>query len=192
MEDYRCRLVEGSQPDPLRYCRENPNAIEYSKPTGYRRIPSTTCQGGKQLDSSILVYPCPGKEDEFRKKSAISPSRIFFALTIPFALAGGIGYYIWRNWDGKFGRIKLGDTSPFDDGSPWVKWPVMLLSGVVAIIVSAPLLVSSFWRSITSTFFTYTNGTYISRSSFSRNAGAYSVVDNDDGDLLGEDSEGEG
>ena len=144
------------------------------------------------MDSSIQVYPCPGKEAEFRKKSAVSASRIFFTLTIPFALAGGIGYYVWMNWDGKFGRIKLGDTSSFDNDSPWIRWPVTLLSGLVAVLVSAPLLVSSFWKSISILLSTYTSGAYTSRNSFARNVGAYTVVDNDDRDLLGEDSEGEG
>ena len=141
------------------------------------------------MDLTSQSHPCPGKEAEFRKKSAVSTFRIFFAITIPFALAGGIGFYVWRNWDGKFGRIRLGESSAFDSSSPWIRWPVAVLSGFIAVFASTPLLLSSLWRNITGLLGTYTSSAYTSRGSFVRNTGAYTVVDNDEGDLFGEDSE---
>ncbi|KAF2146720.1 uncharacterized protein K452DRAFT_304659 [Aplosporella prunicola CBS 121167] len=196
--DGSCNLVEGlSPPDPAAVCK-NPDVIEYKDVTGYRRIPITTCEGGKEFDLTAGTLPCPGKEEEYQKKHGISGVGLFFAITLPFAAAAGIGWWIWRNWDGKFGRIRLGDATPtFDSDSRWVAWPVAALSGLVAVLSAVPLLVGSLWRSVSGRFFGgddaayggYRGRTFTSRSSFAR--GDYAVVDPDEGELLGEDSDEE-
>jgi hypothetical protein len=84
------------------------NIAEWYKPTGYRRIPMTTCQGGQEMDKSI-PYPCPGHEDDFQKKHGVSGVAIFFAIIIPIAVAAGVGHWVWRNWTSKFGQIRLGE-----------------------------------------------------------------------------------
>jgi hypothetical protein len=109
-------------------------------------------------------------------------------------LASGAGYWVWRNWDGKFGRIRLGNDggSDFDAGSPWVKYPVMAVAVVVAVAVAIPDVVGRIWRFAQSKMGVgAATGRYTTRSSFSRGRGEYAVVDDDEGELLGEDSDEE-
>ncbi|KAJ9669353.1 vacuolar protein sorting/targeting protein PEP1 [Coniosporium apollinis] len=188
-----CVLVPGLQPaNPERVCKENPDLIEFYDTTGYRRIPITTCEGGLEMDVST-PHPCPGHEKEFTEKRGLSGLGLFFAILLPFAAASGIGWYVYRNWDGKFGQIRLGDAAPsFDSGSPWIKWPVAAVAAIVAVVGAIPLLVGSLWRSVKGRVGGgYGGRTYTSRSSFAHGRGDYAVVDPDEGELLGEDSDEE-
>lgn len=107
--DGSCALVEGFTPyDHSLYCKEDETRIEYDEPTGYRRIPLSTCQGGKEMDKSI-PHPCPGHDKEFEKKHGTSGLALFFAIILPFAAAAAIGFYIWQNYDKHFGAIRLGE-----------------------------------------------------------------------------------
>ena len=127
----------------------------------------------------------------------------FFVLVflLPIGLAAGVGYWVYRNWDGKFGRIHLGDNGPggsgavFDADKPWLKYPIMGLSAVVAMVAAMPLLLGSAWRSLSGMFGRGGGygrvGTYTSRSDFSR-GGRYAVFDPDEDELLGEDEEEDG
>lgn len=177
----------------------NPQAVcekgakEWWDNTPYRKIPLSTCQGGKEYDKTGDVHPCPGFEEEFQERHGLSFFGIFFAVIVPFCVAGGIGYYVWRNWDGKFGRIRLGEAGgSFDSDALWVKWPVAAVSGLVAVVAALPLLVGSLWRMISDRVGGgYGGRTYTSRSSFARGRGDYAVVDPDEGELLGEDSDEE-
>lgn len=201
-KDGSCKLVEGLEPaDASAICKADPNAIEYYEPTGYRRIPLTTCQGGKEMDYTSSKHPCPGREPEFERKNGISSVGLFFAITIPILAAAGVGYWVWKNWDGKFGRIQLGDSGfggaggAFDSEAPWVKWPVAAVSALVAVIAAVPMVVGSLVRAISSRFGRSSGGAYTrpytSRSSFQRGRGDYAVVDPDEGELLGEESDEE-
>ena len=184
-----CRRIEGLEPqDPKAVCDKG--AVEYWEPTGYRKIPISTCQGGREMEHTSQSHPCPGHEKEYEEKHGVSGFVIFLAVIIPFAAAGGIGYYVWQHWDGKFGRIRLGDTGGgFDSDSPWVQWPVAAISGLIAVVAAIPLLIGAGWRAISSRFGGYGGRTYTSRSSFARGRGDYAVVDPDEGELLGEDSD---
>ncbi|KAF2404004.1 vacuolar protein sorting protein [Trichodelitschia bisporula] len=105
--DGTCRLVPGLQPaDPMQVCRDDPSAFEYHDVTPYRRIPISTCTGGREMDFASQTHPCPGKEDEYVRKRGPSGFALFFAIVLPIAAASGVGYWVWRNWDGKFGRIR--------------------------------------------------------------------------------------
>ncbi|PPJ59650.1 hypothetical protein CBER1_01185 [Cercospora berteroae] len=194
-----CTLVEGlSPPDPAEVCKKNPDLIEFNQVTGYRKIPLSTCEGGRELDKTSTPYPCPGHQEEFKKKHSISGAGLFFAIVLPIAAAAGVGYWVWKNWDGKFGRIRLGDTGyggggAFDSEAPWVKYPVMLISGVIALVATLPMVVGSLWKTLATRFgrssgYGYSR-TYTTRSSFQRGRGDYAVVDEDEGELLGEDSD---
>jgi hypothetical protein len=184
-----CKKIEGLDlSDPKEVCDKG--ATEYWDITGYRKIPISTCSGGQEFDHTSQVHPCPGHEQEFERKHGVSGFGIFMAVVIPFMAAGGIGYYVWRNWDGKFGRIRLGDSSGgFNSDSPWVSWPVAVISGLVAVVAAVPLLLGSVWRMVSNQFGGYGGRTYTSRSSFARGRGDYAVVDPDEGELLGEDSD---
>jgi hypothetical protein len=209
----QCKLVAGLQPkDPQLWCKEHPDAIEYHEPTGFRRIPLTTCVGGRALDQESPVHPCAGKEDEFDRAHRASGVAIFLAITVPFVLAGAAGWWVWRNWNGKFGQIRLGDqgNSIFEADQPWVKYPVIALSAVVAVIVAMPVVAGAVWRSVKGVgerlglgsgsggggrgrWSRLGGGTrrFTTRDSFARGSGDYAIVDDDEGELLGEDSDEE-
>lgn len=179
-------------------CKED-GVTQWYEPTGYRRIPISTCVGGRELEHiESKAHPCPGHEDEFEKKHpGISGVGIFFAIVIPLLVASGAGYWVWRNWDGKFGRIRLGDHggSVFDAGSPWVKYPIMGVAVVVAVAVAIPDVVGRIWRFVGArtgwSGGAGATGRYTTRSSFTRGRGDYAEVDDDEGELLGSDSEEE-
>lgn len=197
--------------DPLsgqEWCAKNPNATSWYEPTGYRRIPLSTCVGGKEMDKNSQEHPCKGHEDEFERKHRTSGVAIFFAVVIPFVAAGVIGWYFWRNWDGKFGQIRLGETtSTFDSDRPWVKYPVVAVSAVAAVVVTLPLLVGGLWRSVAGSYNRVGGGgggggsgggrswfargprRFTTRDSFARGRDDYDIVDDDEGELLGEDSD---
>jgi hypothetical protein len=151
----------------------------------------TTCENGALLDIST-PHPCPGFEDKFAKKHGISGAGLFFAITIPIVIAGAVGFWVWRNWEGKFGQIRLGEQSSFDNEAPWVKYPVMAIAALVAVCVALPLLASSLWRSVSGAIGRGSGATrFTTRDSFARGRGDYAVVDDDEGELLGEDSDEE-
>jgi hypothetical protein len=184
-----CKLIPGLElADPKAVCKQG--AKEWWDNSPFRKIPLSTCEGGQEFDHMGDVHPCPGFEEEFDEKHGISGFGIFMAVVIPFLAAGGIGYYIWRNWDGKFGRIRLGESSSsFDSDAAWVKWPVAAVSGLVAVVAALPLLLGSLWRMVSGRAGGYGGRTYTSRSSFARGRGDYAVVDPDEGELLGDDSD---
>ncbi|KAJ2987123.1 hypothetical protein NUW58_g4677 [Xylaria curta] len=204
-----CTLVSGRQPkDPEQQCRDDPEAIEYREPTGLRRIPLTTCKGGTFDPKNVFkVHPCPGHEEEFNKQHGVSGIAIFFAVVVPIVVAGLVGWWVYSNWQGKFGQIRLGEQSSLDNDSPWVKYPVIAVSAVVAVIGALPLVASSVWRTVSSTFTRLrgrgdSGGRYswlrssgprrfTTRDSFARGRGDYAIVDEDEGELLGDDSDDE-
>jgi hypothetical protein len=214
----QCVLVPDLKPlDPAKWCADHPDAIEYYDITGLRRIPLTTCVGGTEYDKASAPKICPGKEKEFEEKYGTSGVTIFFAVTIPFALAAAAGWWVWRNWNGKFGQIRLGEqgSSAFDSDRPWVKYPVIALSAVVAVIGALPVVATSLWRAargvadrwglggtggrgawsrLGGSGGRFANGgtrRFTTRDSFARGSGDYAIVDDDEGELLGEDSDEE-
>jgi hypothetical protein len=105
-----CMLAEGTTPSShIDECKADPNKIEYFDPSGYRRIPLTTCQGGQEFDKTGDSHPCPGKDEEYNRKHGISGVGLFFAIILPVVAAVGAGWWVWRNWAGKFGQIRLGE-----------------------------------------------------------------------------------
>jgi len=189
--DGTCALVKGFPPPDHTVLCQKEGQIEYYVPTGYRKIFISTCDdnmsGAKAFDKSQPI-PCPGKEDEFGKKHGSSAVGILFAVVIPIVIAAGVGYWVWKNWANKFGQIRLGEQSSFDSEAPWIKYPVLIIAGLVAAIQATPLLVSSLWRSASNAF--GGRGTrFTTRDSFARGRGDYAVVDDDEGELLGEDSD---
>ncbi|KJZ78390.1 Vacuolar protein sorting protein 10 [Hirsutella minnesotensis 3608] len=195
----QCKLVEGLDPlSPKEWCAKNPNATSWFEPTGYRKVPLSTCRGGSELDKTTDEHPCQGHEEEFEKKHRTSGFVIFLAVVIPFALAGAAGWYVYRNWDGKLGQIRLGEqSSTFDSDRPWIKYPVIAVSALAALAAALPLILSGLWRSVTGSYDRVRgerNGSwtrrFTTRDSFARARSDYDMVD-DEGELLGEDSDEE-
>ncbi|RSL56614.1 Vacuolar protein sorting/targeting protein 10 [Fusarium sp. AF-6] len=195
----QCSLVPGFEPlSGEDWCKQNPNETTWFEPTGYRRLPLTTCKNGVELDKTSEEHACKGYEEEFERKHRTSGWVIFFAIVIPIGLAAAIGLYVWRNWNGKFGQIRLGDnSSTFDSDQPWVKYPVIAISAVAAVAAAMPLVITSLWRSATGVYERVSNRSrggnwsrrYTTRDSFARSD--YSMVDDDEGELLGEESDEE-
>ncbi|EFR03839.1 hypothetical protein MGYG_06839 [Nannizzia gypsea CBS 118893] len=146
-------------------------------------------KAGHQLDH-IVARPCPNKKKEFEKKHpGIGGFGIFLAIFFPVTAATAIGYWAFSKWDGKFGRIRLGESQPeslFAGNSPLITIPVAIVAGTVAVITALPLLFSSLWRS----FKGYTRLSnpwgqrqrpYASRDAFAARRGEYvGVVDDED------------
>ncbi|WZH39894.1 Carboxypeptidase y-sorting pep1 [Fusarium acuminatum] len=197
----QCKLVPGH--DALSgedWCKQNPNATSWFGPTGYRRIPLTTCDGGQELDKTSEEYACPGHQEEFERKHRTSGWAIFFAIVLPVGFAAAFGWYAWRNWSGKFGQIRLGDNSAtFDSEQPWIKYPVIAVSALAAVVAALPLVLASVWRSAFGVYERVASRSrggnwsrrYTTRDSFARGRGDYSMVDDDEGELLGEESDEE-
>jgi hypothetical protein len=202
----QCLLVNGLQPiSAAQFCGENPDAVEYYPASGYRRIPLTTCDGGEQLDKQFEPQPCPGHEDEFERKHRVSGVVIFFAVIIPICVAAAAGWWVWRNWSSQFGQIRLGDQSSFDNEAPWIKYPIVVVSAVGAVVVALPSIAASVWRYSSSLLDRVRGGSggsyswlgtsgprrFTTRDSFARGRGDYAIVDDVEGELLGEDSDEE-
>ena len=128
--DGSCALVPGlAKPDHSLQCLDDPDLIQYWEPTGYRKLPQSTCQSGEQDLDRQIPRPCPNKEKEFDRKHGISGVGLFFAIVIPIAVATLVGYFVFTRWDGKFGQIRLGDRTSessgwFNRDSPLVAVPV--------------------------------------------------------------------
>jgi Sortilin, neurotensin receptor 3, C-terminal len=198
--DNTCALVPGEESlDPVQVCKDDPNRMSYFDSQGFRKIPISTCHGGEVGRYFGEEKPCPGHEPEFADaQPGLRGFGLFVvAFVIPVVAAGGVGYWIWTRWDGKFGRIRLGETSAgaprwamtdaWDKDQPWIKYPVAVAAGAIAVAASLPLLVGAVWRSISTRWFG--GRRYTTRESFARSRGEYAVVDPVEDELLGEDDE---
>lgn len=197
--DGGCVLVSGfTPPDHSSICSSDPDAVEYYDPTGYRRIPLTTCQGGRELEYTSSVHPCPGHEEDFQRRRGISGIGLFFAIIIPILAAAGAGYWVYSHWQtGKWGQIRLGEQGGFDSEAPWVKWPVAaavaIVAGVVTVVQAAPAVASTLWRNVSAKLGRGGDRRFTTRNSFARGRGGYDAVveEEDEGNFLGEESDEE-
>ncbi|QLG73237.1 hypothetical protein HG535_0E03210 [Zygotorulaspora mrakii] len=119
--DGTCKLVQGLTPaDPSEICKKE-GMVEFFKPSGYRKIPLSTCQGGLKLDEVSDPYPCPGMEEEFNKKYGVKGRSfflIFIILLVVFALIAWFVYErgIRRNGGfSRFGEIRLNENELIED-----------------------------------------------------------------------------
>ncbi|KTW26839.1 uncharacterized protein T551_03301 [Pneumocystis jirovecii RU7] len=166
-----CQLVKGvNPPNHLDECKKY-NLIEYYKPTGYRRIPLTTCQGGKELDKDSLPIPCPGKESEYRKlRKSLGGFGLFLIIISPFIIIILSGYCMWALYRDRFlGQIRLGeDETP----SGWIQYPIILVNKIIDSFLMIPAAISYIKTVIVSLF----SGSrrFSTRDSFSRNN--YSIL----------------
>lgn len=122
--DGTCKLENGLQPsDPLSICERDSSIIEYFEPTGYRKIPLSTCKGGLILEKTGKPHACPGKEKEFKEKYNVSSASFFIFWFVAFALLSVILGFIYnrgikRNGGfSRFGEIRLGDDDLIEENS---------------------------------------------------------------------------
>lgn len=149
----------------------------------------TTCEGGDEKDKR-KSHACPGHEKEYAdKRGGAGFFTLFLAVILPLSAASVIGWYVWTKLlDGRIGgAIRLGEDSSGGQ-SPLVKYPIIILSAVIAVVVSIPVILGAIGTWVAGKF-TRTRR-YTSRQSFARGAD-YSIVNNDEGELLGSDDEDE-
>lgn len=165
-KDGTCKLVEGLSPQaPEDVCKLDDDLIEFSEPTGYRKIPLSTCQGGLTLDVTRDKYPCPGKEKEFKSKYGVSGSsflQIFSFFFIVFMVFGYVVYDrgIRRNGGfARFGEIRLGDEEELVENNlldkfinSVVKSGLMAASGIYTGVQLAKRFFSGSFRNMSNRF----------------------------------------
>ena len=88
-------------PDHSQACRDNPDLISYYLPTGYRRTPLDTCQGGRELEFvASKEMSCGGHEgdfDDIQRSKGLSGFWFFIlVICLPIALAGSVGWWVYR------------------------------------------------------------------------------------------------
>ncbi|KAK6203150.1 vacuolar protein sorting/targeting protein 10 [Scheffersomyces amazonensis] len=92
--DNTCKLVTGLSPSDREneYCSKE-GAFEYFEPTGYRKIPLSTCVGGQEFDS-WKAKPCHGMEKEFNKHygKEVTGGKLFILLFVPLFV------FIFATW----------------------------------------------------------------------------------------------
>ncbi|KAL8304148.1 hypothetical protein RB597_004564 [Gaeumannomyces tritici] len=216
-----CQLVPGFQPmSKEEWCTKYPGEDEWFEPTGYRRIPLSTCKGGRDLENSTTSHACPGHEKEYEQRHP-GPGGfvIFLIILLSFGGAGAVGWWVFQRWEagGSFGQIRLGEHPSggglLDADSPWVRYPVVAVSATVALVGALPMVASALWRTATSAAerWGFPGGAgrgaygalglgggggggprrFTTRDSFARGTGDYAGLDEDEGELLGEDSDEE-
>lgn len=185
--DGTCQLVPGfTPPDHKAVCAENPNVIEWWEPTGYRRVPLSTCEGGKELDK-IVAHPCPGHEEDYdRKHRGLHGFWLAVVILLPIGMVAVLGYTVWEHYSKNYGQIRLGEEE--SDQPLAVQWAVTALAGVVAFVSVLPGAARSLLAQVRQRF---GGPRYTSRSSFSRFSHRYSPVDVEESEILaGDDDDG--
>ena len=197
--DNTCDLVPNLDPiDHSQVCTADSSRISYFDGRGYRKIPISTCSGGDERKLLGEELPCPGHTlDEVPSHRRLSGFGFFVVVVLlPIALAGAAGYWVFtRCAAGTFGRIRLGESAGgaggagkfFDSDRPWIQYPVMAVSALVAVVVAIPMVLGAAGRAVGGWF--GGGRRYTSRQSFARGRAEYAVVDPDEDELLGDDEE---
>jgi len=129
----QCVLIPGAEPirrDVAEQCANNNK--EYYEVTGYRKLKSTTCKGGKD---GLISHPCPSVH-----------SVLYWIIIVlsPFVIIGILTFcFITRRHGGGYsptGRIRLGSSIE----------PNSVLSSIVDIFyqIRIPRFVSRLWSNI--------------------------------------------
>lgn len=143
-KDNTCKLVKGLTPESRKkeMCDKD-GAFQYFKPTGYRKIPLSTCVGGKGFDSWD-AQPCPGKEKEFNEYygRGINKSNIWLVLGIPIFVLLFTTWFVYdrgirRNGGfARFGQIRLDgddDFQPIEDNQIDVVVNKIVKGGIITV-----------------------------------------------------------
>ena len=102
--DGTCKLVKGLQPLKGDEICSKDDVNEWWEPTGYRKLETTTCEGGVQFDKR-RAHACPGKKLE---KVGISGWMMFWVMFIPFLVFAVAMVFIYERGvrrNGGFSRL---------------------------------------------------------------------------------------
>ncbi|SCU81609.1 LAFA_0C06150g1_1 [Lachancea sp. 'fantastica'] len=174
--DGTCKLVEGTEPlDGDEMCEKYDDLIEYFEPTGYRKIPLSTCQGGLELDKSSRSHACPGFEEEFRRRHRVTNGRLVAIIIIPIFVFITAAWFVYdrgvkRNGGlSRFGEIRLGDEELIEQNgldkvvNSIVKVGVLAFSGLVTAKQLSTRAAQNTWQRLRSRLSGNTGGpTYFS------------------------------
>lgn len=137
--DGTCKLVEGLTPEsPSDICKKS-EAVEYFQPSGYRKIPLSTCEGGLKLDTASDPQPCPGKEAEFKEKYNVKGFPFFTLFFVPFIIVALTAWFVYvrgirRNGGfARFGEIRLGDDTLIENNGTDKAVNFLVRSGLYAL-----------------------------------------------------------
>lgn len=120
--DGTCKLVKGLTPaDRKKEMCGKPDVFQYFEPTGYRKIPLSTCVGGKGFDT-LKAQACPGHEKEFNEfyGRQVSGGKLLFLIFVPLLIFVCATWFVYdrgikRNGGfRRFGQIRLDDDDDFD------------------------------------------------------------------------------
>lgn len=141
--DGTCKLVDGLSPQHrlVQMCSKS-DTFQYFQPTGYRKIPSSSCVGGKSLDS-WSARACPGHEREFNEYYGVtmSTSKWLVVVLVPVAVFVAAVWFVYergiRRQGGfqRLGQIRL-DNDDFlliEENSVDVVVNHIVRGGVVAV-----------------------------------------------------------
>lgn len=139
-KDGTCKLVNGLSPaEPSEICEKVPDLIEYFEPTGYRKIPLSTCEGGLRLDVASDPSPCPGKEEEFNRKYGVGGRSFILIFIVPFLIFTATAWFVYergirRNGGfARFGEIRLGDDDLIENNGTDKMVNSIVRSGLYAV-----------------------------------------------------------
>lgn len=149
--DGTCKLVSGlSAADRMSEMCSKPGTFEYFEPTGYRKIPLSTCVGGKQFDA-LKARACPGHEKEFNEAHGrdVGSGKLFILIFIPLVVFFGTIFFVYdrgiRRNGGflRLGQIRLDDEdsfNPIEENSVdvavnrTVRGAIVLVAGTYAVL----------------------------------------------------------
>ncbi|OBA20642.1 Oligoxyloglucan reducing end-specific cellobiohydrolase [Metschnikowia bicuspidata var. bicuspidata NRRL YB-4993] len=149
--DGTCKLVKGLSPqDRKEQMCSKPGTFEYFEPTGYRKIPLSTCVGGKTFDSWD-VRPCPGHEKEFNEEHGrnFTFGKLLLLVLLPSAVFFGATWFVYergikRNGGfARLGQIRLDEDDnfqPIEENNidvavnRIVRGGIVVIAGIVAAV----------------------------------------------------------
>lgn len=180
--DGACHLVPGyTPPDHSQICREMPGTIEYWIPTGYRRIPLSTCEGGREFDK-IEAKPCPGREKDFESKHrGLHGFGLFMVIVLPIGMTAVVGYIMWDHFSKRYGQIRLGEEE--EEQNIFIRSFIVSVAAVIAVVSVIPELFRSLKRFAQSKF--KRSRRFTSRRSLAQGSD-YSIVAAAEDELLGD------
>lgn len=168
--DGTCKLVPGLSPqDRLAQMCSKEGTFQYFEPTGYRKIPTSSCVGGKSLDS-WNSRACPGHEKEFNEfyGKTMGFGTWIIVVVLPALIFVIAVWYVYEKGirrNGGFerlGQIRLDDDddfSPIEDNSvdvvvnKIVKGGIIAVAGVIAVVKTIRKIDKKFMEGVTGALF---------------------------------------